>query len=341
MTNEIPHGDQTPILIFVNSVSGGGIAAGVIPYVENDVFIKVVKLPSEASTFRETHAELLRNPSLRIVAAGGDGTVNWVISLLKPIFSLDETPNQYRPPLAVIPFGTGNDMSRSLGWGGGMMNADLHRVPEIIRKMRNSTHVENIDIWQLTLTDTSSQEVVTKQMLNYFSIGVDAEVALDFEHCRTGCCKCCFCCQCMSLCCYIPVGASNLFCKRNIRDYCKVMIKENDESEPREMLLRRGEKTVVVQAIPNIYAGRDLWRNTSDRGMCDHKFEVIAQGGVMKLGLLQIGCRTGRPIIQGVSTEMHVDEPFYYQVDGEGGMVNNPTTVKIERSGSYPMVFSE
>ena len=81
--------DQTPLLIFVNSVSGGGIAAGVIPYVENDVFIKVVKLPAEASTFHETHSELLRNRNLRIIAAGGDGTVNWVISLLKPIYHIE------------------------------------------------------------------------------------------------------------------------------------------------------------------------------------------------------------------------------------------------------------
>jgi hypothetical protein len=45
------------------------------------------------------------------VAAGGDGTVKWMISELAGI----ECP---QVPLGVIPFGTGNDMSRVLGWGG-------------------------------------------------------------------------------------------------------------------------------------------------------------------------------------------------------------------------------
>ena len=91
--------------------------------------------------------------------------------------------------------------------GNGMASTEMHRAPSIIHKIRTSPRVEAIDIWELILTDSASGRVDTKQMLNYFSIGVDAEVALDFERCRTGCCRCCFCCQCMSLCCYVPVGA--------------------------------------------------------------------------------------------------------------------------------------
>jgi len=47
----------------------------------------------------------------RILAAGGDGTVAWI---LKTVMELGLEP---APPVAVLPLGTGNDLSLSFGWG--------------------------------------------------------------------------------------------------------------------------------------------------------------------------------------------------------------------------------
>jgi hypothetical protein len=89
-----------------------------------------------------------------------------------------------------------------------------------------------------------------------------------------------------------------------------------------------------------MYAGLDPWLGTAPRAMDDHKFEVTMQGGMMALGLFQIGVHTGRPKCQASSTVIATTEPAYLQVDGEGKFLNGPAEIRVDRIGSYPMVFS-
>ena len=48
---------------------------------------------------------------MRILAAGGDGTVAWILKTIRDL-QLDPEPH-----VAVMPLGTGNDLSLSFGWG--------------------------------------------------------------------------------------------------------------------------------------------------------------------------------------------------------------------------------
>ncbi|GFY57200.1 diacylglycerol kinase iota [Trichonephila inaurata madagascariensis] len=125
-----------------------------------------------------------RVPNLRILACGGDGTVGWILSVL------DDLKVSSSPPIAVLPLGTGNDLARSLGWGGGYTDEPLTKILSNIE----DGEIVKLDRWFLNLSpnpkaDLSNCEEGRKNLPlnvvnNYFSLGVDARIALEFHEAR-------------------------------------------------------------------------------------------------------------------------------------------------------------
>lgn len=151
-------------------------------------------------------------PTCKVLIAGGDGTVNWVLdaaerSALKVsahchfffvfmcgyvlcVLSLaragqfrsffDRYTFQKLPPFSILPLGTGNDLSRTLGWGPGHTGpVDPMRV---IRSLRHARLV-SMDRWLISSTGVALRVQRTKhrRMSNYGSIGVDALVTFNFH----------------------------------------------------------------------------------------------------------------------------------------------------------------
>eukprot|EP00892_Ulva_mutabilis_P011273 jgi/Ulvmu1/8518/UM044_0052.1 len=122
-----PERAPTPLLVFINSRSGGRAGPELTRAFQRSVgYTQVFDLGTHKpdGVLRQVYANLDKiaaarpqdalhmRQQLRIVACGGDGTVAWVLQ------TIGRLGLQPEPPVAVVPLGTGNDLARSFGWGG-------------------------------------------------------------------------------------------------------------------------------------------------------------------------------------------------------------------------------
>lgn len=99
---------------------------------------------------------------------------------------------QNQPSVAILPLGTGNDLARTLGWGGGYNNESM----EIFIKKVIFGKIVKLDRWSIKTNLINSTEPQIRPFTdakdklplnvinNYFSIGADAKIALDFHSAR-------------------------------------------------------------------------------------------------------------------------------------------------------------
>uniref|UniRef100_A0A8C1EN49 Diacylglycerol kinase n=1 Tax=Cyprinus carpio carpio TaxID=630221 RepID=A0A8C1EN49_CYPCA len=173
-----------PLLVFVNPKSGGNQGAKIIQsflwYLNpRQVFDLSQGGPQEGlEMYRKVH-------NLRILACGGDGTVGWILS------ALDQLQLNPSPAVAVLPLGTGNDLARTLNWGGGYTDEPLSKILSHVE----DGNIVQLDRWNLTVkpnpeagSEERDEQVTDKLPLdvfnNYFSLGFDAHVTLEFHESR-------------------------------------------------------------------------------------------------------------------------------------------------------------
>uniref|UniRef100_A0A0N5C8M6 Diacylglycerol kinase n=1 Tax=Strongyloides papillosus TaxID=174720 RepID=A0A0N5C8M6_STREA len=170
---------RKPVLVLINPKSGGNEGDEIFKQ-----FLQILHPRQVYSLSEITPQEAINNfrhiTNFRILAGGGDGTITWIQETLdKCNFEHDK-----RPPMMLIPIGTGNDLSRSLKWGGSVVKV---KPLNLLRRMDKSKIVY-LDRWKLSIVnkrqiddDEFDKKPPATTFNNYFSIGIDAQICYKFH----------------------------------------------------------------------------------------------------------------------------------------------------------------
>lgn len=340
-----------PLLVFVNSKSGGGQGAKVLEDLRQLLhYVQVIDFRQEGL---EPPLSWWSKTSLRyrVLVCGGDGTVGAVLGCLEKL-KVD-----YVPPVAIMPLGTGNDLARVTRWGGGVTGSQM--AP--ILKRVGEADAAMLDRWQVTCRDAvpegkpatptrpaflpSPEPLV---MCNYFGIGVDAAVALDFHRMRERSPHL-FASRLLNKLLYLHSSINNIFqSKRSCKDLKSKVVLECDG---KEVELPKNLEGIIVLNIGSFAGGCDLWGSANDDpgdnsdssgedssnesrasdgltsssersgwrrpSMHDQLLEVVGIRGLLQLGAAQVGLSSATRLAQARHVLIRNKVALPVQVDGE------------------------
>nr|CDS26387.1 diacylglycerol kinase [Hymenolepis microstoma] len=339
----IPSGVE-PLLVFVNTKSGGcqGIELMTAfrcllnPF---QVFNLDVGGPLPGLfCFRQV-------ASYRLVVCGGDGTIGWTLSCLDSVGQDAACPS---PPIALLPLGTGNDLARVLHWGGGYTSSEAP-----LRILKNIAAAEKVRLDRWTLVGRSDEEMKDEVkaalhiqtnsqnttednsfmviMNNYFGIGIDADLALDFHNARSeNPSK--FNSRLHNKSVYFKIGLRKMVNRSTCKDLQKKVVVEADG----KVLDLPPLEGIVVLNILSWGGGANPWGLEKDETFVkpthyDGLLEVVGICGVLHMGQIYSGLRSGIRLAQAAHLKIILKSELPIQVDGEP-FIQPPGQLTVLRS---------
>jgi len=302
--------DNSPVIVFVNPKSGGQMGKAVMQVMRkllnpNQVF-DLSKGPRQGLQL------IIDNPSIdwRIIGCGGDGTFAWILS------DLDKLLPQNNIPLGILPLGTGNDMARTLGWGGGLHSTSS--INSLMKRVTEKSIELSLDRWVIHMK-SNGKEPETKIVNNYFSVGLDAKVAQSFHETRNKNPDM-FKSQTLNKMWYVKFGTDAF-----MGDGCFGLEKDihlivDDIQIPLMPL-----EAVVIVNLPSCYGGVFLWQKEKDiqenkftpLSISDERVEVVGIKNSVHLGQICIGAAYPIFLAQGKKVNITLHKPLHVQIDGE------------------------
>uniref|UniRef100_A0A8C7IFK5 Diacylglycerol kinase n=1 Tax=Oncorhynchus kisutch TaxID=8019 RepID=A0A8C7IFK5_ONCKI len=334
MLKPLPSPLMKPVLVFVNPKSGGNQGTKVL-----QMFMWILNprqvFDLSQGGLREALELYRKVPNLRILACGGDGTVGWILS------ALDELGMTPHPPVAVLPLGTGNDLARTLNWGGGYTDEPVSKV---LCQVEDGSVVQ-LDRWNLQVERSPAQPEEEGSVLplnvfnNYFSLGFDAHVTLEFHESREANPEK-FNSRFRNKMFYAGAAFSD-FLQRSSRDLSKHVRVVCDGTDLTPKIQEQKFQCIVFLNIPRYCAGTMPWGNTGDhrdfepQRHDDGCIEVIGFT-LSSLAALQVGGH-GERLHQCRDVTLTTFKTIAVQVDGEPCRLA-PSTLRISLRNQANMV---
>ncbi|XP_055679633.1 diacylglycerol kinase theta isoform X7 [Lutzomyia longipalpis] len=281
----------------------------------------------------------------KILVCGGDGTIGWVLQCLDNVGQDSECSS---PPCAIVPLGTGNDLARVLRWGPGYTGGE-----DPLNLLRDVIEAEEIrlDRWTVVFHPEDKPEDVAPKapsnstgggaqsednsqifvMNNYFGIGIDADLCLDFHNAREENPNK-FNSRLHNKGVYVKMGLRKMVGRKIVKELHKEIRLEVD-GKVVELPQVEG---IIILNILSWGSGANPWGpekedQFSKPNHWDGMLEIVGVTGVVHLGQIQSGLRSAIRIAQGGHIKIHMYSEIPVQVDGEP-WVQSPGDVVVLKS---------
>ncbi|CAA0819400.1 Diacylglycerol kinase 4 [Striga hermonthica] len=359
---------EFPLVVFINSKSGGRHGPELKARLqelmgEEQVFELSSVKPHEFVRYGlyclEMFADLGDNCAkeirqrLRVVVAGGDGTVGWVLGCLGELNKQERLPV---PPTGIIPLGTGNDLSRSFGWGGSFPFNWKAAIKRTLDKITTGP-VVHLDSWHMLISTPAGEELEIPHSLkpteetpldqelevegelpekvscyqgvfyNYFSIGMDAQVAYGFHNLRNE--KP-----------YLAQGPisnkliySGYSCKqgwfftpcssdpglRSLKNILRIYAKKVNSSIWEQVPVPSSVRSIVALNLPSYGSGRNPWGNLKPEYLEKRGFvEARADDGFLEVFGFKQGWHASMVMVELISAK-HIIQASAIRFELRGG----------------------
>ncbi|XP_073014015.1 diacylglycerol kinase 2 [Typha latifolia] len=329
--------DARPLLVFINAKSGAQYGPSLRRRL-NMLLNPVQVFEISASEGPEVGLEMFHHVKyFRVLVCGGDGTIAWVLD------AIERQNFESPPPVAILPLGTGNDLSRVLQWGGGLSSVEGQGGLCALLNDIDHAAVTMLDRWNVAIKENNAEQGQgTKQvkfMTNYLGVGCDAKVAYDFHMTREERPDK-FYSQFVNKLLYAKEGAKDIV-DRTCADLPWHVSLEVDGNN---IEIPENAEGILVLNIGSYMGGVDLWQNDYDhdddfhlQSMHDKTLEVVCISGTWHLGKLQVGLSQAQRLAQGNVIRLHIRCPFPVQIDGEP-WIQQPGCLEITHHGQVFML---